>query len=128
MKLGKNCFKPEMKHSEIIKCIYDNAEEMSKVLGVKVKVNYTVVEQVLANYEYYGFPMCPCGEIVGLDSLCPCPSALINLKIHGSCFCGLYYLDVEDEDKLSLKGTKELNDKYKLNIEFKPAKKGNAWL
>ena len=55
----------------------------------------SVLEQLLANKDRYGYMACPCRLANGerekdSDILCPCEYRAADVAEYGTCFCGLY--------------------------------------
>ena len=55
----------------------------------------TLVEGLTANFNRYGYYLCPCRDSDGSretdrDSICPCLWSSGDVAEHGHCFCALY--------------------------------------
>jgi len=106
--LGHQALKKGIGPSEYDKVIEEFRRELSKRLGVEVKILEEVKNHVINTYYSMGFPLCPCAAVVGAHSLCPCPAAVAEVAQFGNCFCGLFYVESEDLAKLNGKFNKGL--------------------
>ncbi len=54
-----------------------------------------IVDGLAANFNRYGYFLCPCRDGSGLrehdkDIICPCDYNMRDQEEHGHCFCGLF--------------------------------------
>lgn len=64
----------------------------------------SVLEELLANRERYGYMACPCRLANGdkekdKDILCPCIYRKDDVALYGACFCGLYVSKEFNQEK-----------------------------
>ncbi|PKL06620.1 MAG: ferredoxin:thioredoxin reductase [Spirochaetae bacterium HGW-Spirochaetae-9] len=55
----------------------------------------TLIDGLTANYNRYGYYLCPCRDSEGSretdkDAICPCVWSKLDVPEFGNCFCALY--------------------------------------
>ncbi len=72
------------------------ANESNLVLNTDGARVDKVVTLMTENYKATGEYICPCKQttkppVVGVDTLCPCPEMMDEIKQKGHCHCRLFY-------------------------------------
>ena len=72
--------------------VYDNAVELERALGKRVRVSEPVIKLTVARWRRDGLPYCPCRPGVRKpEYICPCIDVLKILSGEAKrCRCGLY--------------------------------------
>jgi ferredoxin-thioredoxin reductase catalytic subunit len=79
--------------------IYAWAKEYAEKEGLKINSDQGIMVQAIKglamNKKEYGIQYCGCREVTGnkekdKDIICPCVHRNLDIKIRGSCKCGLF--------------------------------------
>ena len=79
-------------YNDLKKLYEEHAARISKFLGKKVVVNPRIIPLIIKQIEDYGKPYCPCRTQKNEKTICPCYWHVDELRIHGRCRCGLFFV------------------------------------
>ena len=91
---------------EDIERLYREIKESAEKSGYKINPDrefvFDLLEGMLVNRERYGYDSCPCRLASGdpeedRDIVCPCDYRDDDINEHGTCYCGLYVRDENEE-------------------------------
>jgi ferredoxin-thioredoxin reductase catalytic chain len=71
------------------------AAKQGWILNSDIEFYDSLVEGLMANWNRYGYFLCPCRDTEGSReadkaSICPCTWSRSDVVEHGHCFCALY--------------------------------------